>query len=224
MTNVYRQHKKIDQELYQDSKWLYQRYWVDGHSASKMAGEAGCNKRTILRWMRHWNILRRPLAEAISGFATQAERFWSKVDVRGDDDCWAWQASHDKNGYGKFRVGLRGSVRAQRVAWGLTYGPIPSGLLVCHHCDNPECCNPNHLFLGTNADNAADMVAKGRSARGAQNPSSKLTEEKVLKIRALYAKGSQTQQEIATKFGVSQTQISSIVGRRSWKWLRQSTN
>ncbi len=90
------------------------------------------------------------------------ERFWSKVDVRGEDECWNWQAAKDERGYG--RVGTEpGSVAlSHRMAYQLHTGLAAEGKFVCHRCDNPSCCNPKHLFIGTPLDNNRDMYAKGR--------------------------------------------------------------
>lgn len=87
-------------------------------------------------------------------------RFWPKVNVGSDDECWEWTAA-TWGGYGQFGKSGR-SYRSHRVAWVIDRGPIPPGLVVCHHCDNPPCCNPAHLFLGTIGDNNADRDAKGR--------------------------------------------------------------
>jgi len=97
---------------------------------------------------------------------TAAERFWSKVDKSGGPDaCWLWTAGRDKAGYGRFNLDGHTIMAASRAGWILTFGPVPEGLSVLHHCDNPPCVNLTHLFLGTDAINAADKVAKGR-ARG----------------------------------------------------------
>ena len=113
------------------------------------------------------------------------QRFFAKVDSTGGEQaCWLWTASMNCYGYGCFQVGTRKNVSAHRFAWALAHGPIPKGMCVLHRCDVPACVNQAHLFLGTQADNAADREAKGRSAdnRGEKNPASKLTEAKVREI------------------------------------------
>lgn len=94
-----------------------------------------------------------------------AERFWPKVDQRGD--CWLWTGSINNYGYGMIAAGGRGGkvLKAHRVAWELTHGPVPDGLEVCHTCDQPRCVNPAHLWLGTHTENVRDMWRKGRGAR-----------------------------------------------------------
>ena len=90
------------------------------------------------------------------------ERFWKRV--KKTKDCWEWQGMKKKDGlpYGLVKIFFR-RFYAHRVAWELTNGPIPKGLNVLHRCDNPVCVRPSHLFLGTQADNIADMVSKGRN-------------------------------------------------------------
>jgi hypothetical protein len=114
----------------------------------------------------------------------------------------------NEDGYGRI-----GTLRAHRVAWSLKNGPIPDGMLVCHSCDSPPCCNDAHHFLGTQADNAADMARKRRSNIGAKNPQAKLTAEQVAEIRA--APGSQ--RKIAARFGVGQTQVGKIKRGERWR-------
>jgi hypothetical protein len=91
---------------------------------------------------------------------TLEERFWSKVDVCGPDECWEWTAYRLPAGYGTFG---RPTTTTHRIAWQLTNGPIPEGMFVCHKCDNPPCVNPAHLFVGTQQDNLRDMWSKGRA-------------------------------------------------------------
>lgn len=138
-------------------------------------------------------------------------RFWSKVDVGEPGKCWEWLAHRGNTGYGQFGIHYK-LWYSHRVAWTLTYGPIPEGLCVLHKCDNPGCCNPYHLFLGTKADNTADSVRKGRMAK-------KLTEEDVLNLRKLYATGKWTQQELADEFGINQPTVSEIILRKIWKHI-----
>lgn len=151
-----------------------------------------------------------------------AERFWPKVDKHGGDikPCWEFNGAVDPFGYGLFWINELGrKIVAHRVAYALHYGAFDSTLVVRHDCDNPICCNPHHLRLGTRADNNRDRAerGRGREARqwGASNPRSKLTEEKVLKIRTLAAEGI-TQMRIAAQFDIKQPQVSRLVRGTSW--------
>lgn len=146
-------------------------------------------------------------------------RFWEKVSVSSSiDECWNWTRYLDPHGYGGFRHGGRsGRCRiAHRVAFELTYGEIPDGLVICHKCDNPTCCNPNHLFQGTHADNVRDKVAKGRQHRGENHPGSKLTAKQVQSLRQRYAAGKDTVASLASELGVHEETIRKIVNRQRW--------
>lgn len=156
------------------------------------------------------------------------ERFWAKVNKT--ETCWLWAGSTDRGGYGRVRAN-RKMLKAHRVVWMLHYGSIPVGFHVLHHCDNPPCVRPAHLFLGTQADNMRDCQMKGRKATGERNgncthpeqrprgechKNSKLTETRIQAIRALYASGVYTQAVLGRQFGVCQAAISYIVRRKQW--------
>jgi len=157
-------------------------------------------------------------------------RFWSKVERRGASECWLWRGCLNKGGYGRFDSRRT----AHRISWEIHFGEITGGASVCHSCDVRNCVNPSHLWLGTYADNMADMDAKGRrsrgvisgialrsqldpaTTRGSRNARSKLREEDVQKIRVLAASGV-TQVTLAGMYGVSHIAIGLCVRRQTWK-------
>lgn len=159
--------------------------------------------------------------------ATDIARFWSKVNVaRYPNQCWEWTAGRDKEGYGRFGHRKSGEVLSHRIAWEIVNDKLAGDLKVLHSCDNPSCVNPKHLFLGTQADNVADMIRKGRGAtteqrsipkRGDKNHSRKLSSEKVVYIRQRYAAGGITQKQLALEMGVSKATIGLIITRKRWR-------
>lgn len=153
------------------------------------------------------------------------DRFWSYV--RRGTGCWEWQRGLFPDGYGQFHAysgSRRFGLRAPRFAWEITNGPIPAGLCVCHRCDNVLCVKPDHLFLGTPADNTHDMIAKGRRVqarsterrmRGDNHYAARLTSDDVIEIVRRLAAG-EKQNVLATEFGVLKTTINAIVAGRNW--------
>ena len=162
---------------------------------------------------------------------TIEERFWAKVKRLGRDECWLWTASTRNKGYGAFcwrnEHGAQVQDRAHRFSYLLHYGAIPDGLFVLHRCDTPACVNPNHLFLGTKADNNADMVVKGRHVpggthcglgkykRGENHHARKLTEDDIRAIRRDREIGMSFGQ-LSGKYGVAIGHIFRIVNREAW--------
>lgn len=129
--------------------------------------------------------------------------------------CWEWQGWLDVDGYGRTR--LLGERRTHRAAYRLFCGPIPDGLCVCHHCDNPRCVRPDHLFLGTIADNNADKVRKGRQRTplGERHGIAKLDAESVRSIRRMAADGVPVL-EIARRLGRGETTVRAVLQGRTW--------
>jgi hypothetical protein len=141
---------------------------------------------------------------------TQLERFWEKVEKK-ENGCWEWTAYKMRLGYGMFTFDKIFQL-AHRIAWKITNGPIPEGLDVLHRCDNPPCCNPDHLFLGTHKDNMQDCVSKGRIYR-------KLDVEDILQIRKRYAVEKITQRQLGEEYGVCQVHIGDIIRRKKWRHI-----
>lgn len=148
---------------------------------------------------------------------TLFERFEAKFSRGASSDCWLWDGATDGR-YGRIQINGE-TAYAHRVAYEFANGPIPDGLNVLHHCDTPPCVNPFHLFLGNTADNSADMVLKGRQARGEENAAAKLTEADVVAIRRTYKSGSALQREIAEYYGVARSLIGRICFRTLWKHI-----
>lgn len=147
---------------------------------------------------------------------TQREKFLAKVCVDAACGCWLWQGMAWPDGYGAAR--FRGKkLRAHRMAWMLFRGEIAPGMVVCHKCDVRACVNPDHLFLGTPAENVQDMLNKGRNRRGWENGRAKLTAEQVSRIKRMLAEDRMYMSEIAREFGVSQTTIRAIKTGRTWR-------
>lgn len=146
------------------------------------------------------------------------ERFWEKVDKRGPDECWRWTAGKNRAGYGTIKV-CEKTEKAHRISWEIHHGPIPEGMCVLHHCDNPACVNPVHLWLGDRDANNRDMTEKGRRARGEAHGISELTEQDVHGIHFLLDAG-HSQRAIAYSYGVDQKTISRINTGETWGWLK----
>ena len=154
------------------------------------------------------------------GLATRKDmetRFRAFFRPAAESSCWVWTGSKDEAGYGLFQRATRHLVRAHRLSFELHNGITPGELRVLHRCDNPPCVNPHHLFLGTDLDNARDMIAKGRGRhlRGEELPAAKLSEDQVRQIRA----DPRTQAVIAAEYGLGQTGVSAIKRRATWGWL-----
>lgn len=166
------------------------------------------------------------------------ERFWARVRKPPRGGCWLWTGAHDADGYGKVKTRFHGGQRqllsTHRFAYWLKHGEIPDGLLVCHKCDNAGCCNPAHLFIGTQADNIADKVSKDRQSKGSRHaaalrrrgpfernprrgeahPLAKLTNSQVREIRRLSP--GLSQRKIGSMFGVSHVVIGHVLLRKTW--------
>ena len=142
------------------------------------------------------------------------ERFWSKVNITNLLDCWEWTASKDSCGYGTFIYNKK-FISSNRMAYILVYGNIPINMHVLHKCDNPTCCNPAHLFLGTHQDNMIDRNRKGRCAKIQSELThlSKLKKSQVMEIR----NSNDTVTNLARRFGVTYSTIWKVKRKDTWK-------
>lgn len=151
-----------------------------------------------------------------------SDRFWSRVDRTGK--CWVWVGRRNPKGYGQCSVRDEEWL-AHRLSWAMANGPIPSGALILHHCDNPPCVRPDHLYAGTHSDNTRDMLARGRTAHLVGPPlayrgrsafvRTKLTPESVRQMRADRS-GGMSERALASKFGVGVATAHAVVSGESW--------
>ena len=197
------------------------------------------------RWRRYWKSKVGEFTEVArqKSIATRQRRarkrektvpewFWSFVEKT--DSCWWWRGSVGRNGYGRVSMNRHWHY-AHRLAWQITHGPIPPGFFVCHTCDQPPCVNPDHLFLGTPADNIHDARTKkrlrpnppsgsqhwtrqhpDRVRRGEANNKAKLTATEVKAIRKAYQDGC-SQTELAHRYGIKQSSVWKVLAGHTWK-------
>lgn len=148
---------------------------------------------------------------------TLSRRLWSRIRKGGADECWPWIPCNGRNKYGM--ISKEGKNRhSHRVAYELHFGPFPQHLDVLHKCDYKPCCNPNHLYLGTDLDNARDRAERGRNcqAKGEKHWNASLSEEQVVEIRTLFSSGSVSMTTLGKRFGIARPQVARIVYGFSW--------
>ena len=168
-------------------------------------------------WYQSTLMIGRILTEVQTRQKAEAQ-FWDKVNLpEHRSECWNWTAA-TRNGYGNLKVSQVG-LKAHRLSYALHYSVLPANLLVCHHCDNPLCVNPHHLFLGTDADNTRDKVSKGRQSRrgqnGTRNGNAKINDEQLAEIRSRIAAG-ETNVSIAKDYPIGHAMVSRIRKGRSY--------
>lgn len=196
------------------ARWLWEHHrgaLEPGQMLKNTCGWPACQR------LGHWEVRERRVGR------TPSEQYEGRIDRSGGPEaCHEWTlTSRDKNGYGLFSWREGGKVitrRAHRYGWELAYGPIPEGMFVLHTCDNPPCQNKTHWFLGTNADNMADMKAKGRGTgpgHGERHPRARLTDRQVDEVRARFTGEHGQISALAREYGVSPRSLNSILRGQS---------
>jgi len=174
----------------------------------------------------HYHLKNKDINKQIIFNKRLLKRFWSKVDIKGEDDCWEWKRCVGNKGYGHFNLSYK-TIRSHRLSYmianNLQY--IDPNIAVCHRCDNPSCVNPKHLFIGTFWDNNQDRHSKGRdgSAKGENHGNAKLKTNQVLEIIKLYAQSAISRKDLADTYNVSESCIDKIVDNKSWKHIDRNS-
>jgi len=151
---------------------------------------------------------------------TALNRLMARVVWSGDEDeCWEWQGATNASGYGEIQRGARsaGKTSTHRLAHEIFIGPVPPDHKVCHRCDNPPCCNPAHLFTGTQATNMQDAVSKGRTAIGVEHGLARLNDQKVAEIRAKYRPYVHSMRLLGEEYGVAEGTIKAVISGKTWR-------
>lgn len=189
--------------------------YARGVAAEAVAAQLGVTTNAVRNRARIVGQLHRDMTRTVE------QRFWDYVSCEPNSGCWLWEGSQDRKGYGQLRLGLRSLRYATHIALELDGRPVPRGKCACHTCDLPSCVNPAHLFIGTPKQNTSDMVSKGRGSpppirKGSKNNQAKLHEQDVRAIRERLA-GGQTLKTLATEYGVTESAISYIRLRKTWR-------
>lgn len=212
--------KRTSPELIKRVAALY----AAGQSSCKIASRIGICHATVMKCVGWAGGKPRPRFPKLTQ-AQRVERFWKKVDRRGPNECWVWLRGRNTGGYGATSFGKVHYSVAHRIAWELANGrKADPDKVVMHTCDNPPCCNPRHLRLGTHLDNNRDMVRKGRSRTpvGTAYPNSILTEQTVKEIRSRYKPYLVMRKDLAMEYGVSLSTIERVVGRKGWRHVPET--
>ena len=194
-------------ERINDPEWLERMYWKEGLSLEDISDIVGHPVSTIGYKMKIFDEVKRPSE------GSESDKFWRLVDNKNPGECWLWEHSIDKNGYGRFRS----KYLAHRKAYELEFEP-PGDKNVNHYCDVKNCVNPSHLYLGTQQDNMNDAKIRGQIKKGENHPHAKITESDAKDIKRRGENG-EAHESIASDFDISRPAVTNIINGRKWRHI-----